>query len=86
MLEFKGLPSITPLRTKFNKLFNLEFNDYWDKGLTLMTNTISFDIIKLDDTMHKLYGDYDVNDDKSMSDLIEEKYGKEAVDFIFDII
>jgi len=38
----------------------------------------SIDIMAMDDWLHEKFGEYDANDDKSMCDLISEKFGEGA--------
>ena len=42
-------------------------------------------MFKFDDYLHRLYGEYEL-EDKSMSDIITEKYGIEANIFINQLI
>lgn len=44
---------------------------------------ITVDIMKFDDWLHRQYPNYE-DEGKSMSDIILEKYGKEAHDFFND--
>lgn len=56
-------------------------NDYLDPLLTMVTRKPSMDIFALDEWLHERFGDYE-DAEKSMNDIILEKFGKEALDFV----
>ena len=60
-------------RRLFKRLFNVNLTDYFD-GMN------GLDVAKLDDNVIKS------PDDKSMSDVVIEKYGQEADDLIHRLI
>jgi hypothetical protein len=83
MIKFAGMPSVNPIQRKFEELFKInknQFNNIWDKMLTAITGNIEIDIIKFDEILHERFGDYE-DEEKSMEEMVKEKYGKEAYDF-----
>lgn len=56
-------------------------NAYFDKTLSLLTRTVTLDILALDDWLHEQHGNYEDNG-KSMNNIIEEKYGTAAIAFV----
>ena len=56
-------------------------NDYLCKTV-LITRVVKIDIIKFDDWLHGKYGNYEIDNNMSMSQIISKKYGIEAKVFI----
>jgi hypothetical protein len=87
MVEFKGFPSVVPIQKKFETLMNIDkrqFNEIWDKSFLMLGKT-RIDIFKLDDILHERFGEYEI-EGKSMSDIIIEKYRKEANELVEQLI
>lgn len=47
--------------------------EYVDEQLTIVCRDFVIDIYKVDEYLHSIYGDYE-KENKSMKDLIKEKY------------
>lgn len=58
-------------------------NDFLDPMMTEITLKPSLDIFALDDWLDERFDDYDKEgNNKSMEDIIREKFGEEAVVFV----
>jgi len=87
-VPFNGLPSLSPIQRDFERLLHIPrqvFGQLWDKQLTIITKNIEIDIFKLDDILHERFGKYE-KDNKSAMDIILEKYGEEAFNFIESLL
>jgi len=60
--------------------------EYVDTLLYSGTKKIKLDIVRFDDWLHEKHGEYENEKSMSMSELIESKHGKNAVDFILSTI
>ena len=66
----------------FKRVFNvLEFAPFYDGEMTIILRKICINIVKFDDYLREVHGDYE-NEGKSMIDIITEKYGVEGVEII----
>ena len=72
-------------KNRFWEYFQSNIGDYYDGMMSVMLGKITIDMFKFDDYLHRLYGEYEL-EEKSMSDIITEKYGIEANIFINQII
>ena len=72
-------------KSRFREYFNVNIGDYYDGMMSVMLGKITIDMFKFDDYLHRLYGEYEL-EEKSMSDIIIEKYGIEANIFINQLI
>ena len=83
-IEFKGTPSLMEVDKRFQQYFNVKFSLFWDRMMSMLTMEVKIDVLKFDDYLHREFGDYE-KDGKSMNMIIEEKYGKEALEFIHEL-
>ena len=56
-------------------------NDYLCKTF-LITRVVKIDIIQFDEWLHGKYGNYEIDNNMSMAQIISKKYGIEAKVFI----
>lgn len=78
---------IEEVGTGFNKHFGMQsrqFKTFMDEMMTIITKNFSLDIIKFDDWLHQQR--YIEKKHGSMRDYILKTYGKEAIDFIEDLL
>jgi len=73
-----------PINQDFKNIFNIQFTLFFDK-IILAAGFITIDIIKFDEWLHKLYGNYE-DYGKNMQDVIIEHYGIEGDKLIDKLI
>ena len=67
----------------FKKLFpRFAARCYVDKVLFDIGHRFYVDVLKLDDTLHELHGDYEEDRGLSMRELLVAEYSQEASDFV----
>ena len=74
---------------EFTQLFpdiNQPLNRIIDETLSMMQHKPVIDILKLDDILHEVHGDYEGDHGWSMKDLINKKYGDLAMLFVESLI
>lgn len=74
---------------KFRELFpdiDRSLNCFIDPELSLITRKPVFHIAVFDNQLHKLHGNYEDERGLSMRELIREKYGDRAVEFVLELI
>ena len=70
---------------KFTKYFGkdgLNFSEYIDDKVSAVTGIVEFDIIKFDERLHEIVGNYDEQYHCSMKEIIQRHYGNDAANFI----
>ena len=73
------------VKTDFRKTFHLPIVDYYDPLLSYAMQKFTIDIVKLDDKLHLLFGDYE-EQNLSMKDIIERNYGKAGLNLIEQLL
>jgi hypothetical protein len=72
---------------EFHSHFHTSFHPFFMPVYSVATDKIQFDLMKFDDHLHKLHGDYESEGaGKSMRDIVTEKYGADAMQFILKLI
>jgi hypothetical protein len=72
---------------EFHSHFHISFHPFFMAVYSVATDRIQFDLVKFDYYLHRLHGDYDSEGaGKSMRDIVTEKYGAEATQFILKLI
>jgi len=56
--------------------------NYIDQALWLMLREYRIDIIKLDDHLHSIFGEYEEERKMSMNELIKAEYGASALHWV----
>ena len=70
-------------RKKFKKHFpGLNPNYYVDSTIWLGTGKVAVDVIKLDDWLHVVAGEYEEKEGMNMAEALEKYVSKEASEFI----
>lgn len=73
------------VKTDFRQTFHLQIVDYYDPLLSYAMQKFTIDIVKLDDKLHRLFGDYE-EQNLSMKDIIERNYGKAGLNLIQQLL
>lgn len=73
------------LRRRFQSLLQMSLSDCIDTLMSLITGYVVVDIIHIDEILHSRFEDYE-DMGLSMSDVIREKYGTEAVKLLNELI
>ena len=73
------------VNTDFRQTFHLPIADYYDPLLSYAMQKFTIDIVKLDDKLHRLFGDYE-EQNLSMKDIIERNYGEAGINLIEQLI
>lgn len=81
-IDFNSYPEVSKA---FYEYFHTSFHPFFNALYTVALRRIYFDAVLFDDYLHKLYGDFE-SQRKSTFDIITEKYGKEACEFIRKIL
>jgi hypothetical protein len=68
----------TIAREDFRESFGMDIGRFHDGQLTKMFQRLKIDIVKLDEAIIKIHGNYD-EEGKSMVDIVLEKYGEKAL-------
>ncbi|GHV71798.1 hypothetical protein AGMMS49928_25360 [Spirochaetia bacterium] len=69
---------------QFVETFHTKLNPFLDGLLMIVTKRTVIDVFKFDDWLHEQHGNYE-DDDKCLNDIINEKYGKGAVNLIKEL-
>lgn len=72
----------------YNKEFEHYFNiidKFRDHLVTYFTGKYSFDILRFEKWLQEVHG-YNPESNISMKDFVREKFGQDAVDFIYSIL
>ena len=64
--------------TDFYNSFGISIKIFYDGFATMIFKRVQIDPFKFDEFLHKKYGEYE-KENKSMGDIIVEKYGKYAL-------
>lgn len=73
------------VREGFYRHFSIGYGDFYDGLMTVLTGTFRVDVVKFDEWLHRQMGDYE-DRGLSMAEAVEERYGKEAMDFLQTLI
>ena len=73
------------VKTDFRQTFHLQIADYYDPLLSYAMQKFTIDILKLDDKLHRLFGDYE-EQNLSMKDIIERNYGEAGLNLIEQLL
>jgi hypothetical protein len=71
--------------SKFKEYFNRRFVEFEDRDSTIFFKRLCIDIIKFDELIHNLYGDYE-NKNLSMAEVISQNIGYEAKELIENLL
>jgi len=63
------------VRKDFEDAFKCSIQPFYDGLLTVAFKRIVIDIIKFDDYLHQVHGNYE-EENKSMEDIVKEYYGE----------
>jgi hypothetical protein len=70
---------------RFRRIFKVNPNPFIDKILSVHFGRMVLDILYFDSWLVDNYGDF-VDNGKSIQDIVLEKYGQEAVDFVRELL
>lgn len=70
---------------KFMKFFGVPFKRFYDGLMSVVFGKLTINIIVFDDYLHERFGEYE-DEGKSMKDEVIEKFGKEASEFITQLL
>lgn len=74
---------LTVFRREWHKRFpKLNPSQYMDILIWVATRKVSIDVIKLDDWLHKQYGNYEENRGLSMKELLAVEFGEQTAKFV----
>ena len=89
LLTTVGSRDVSQAAEKFHEFFGkdgLEFFDYLDEQLSNMTGVLEFDLIKFDEKIHEIVGNYEEQYHCSMKEIIQRHYGSDAANFIESLL
>lgn len=85
-MKYKNNPKDrSEVKNLFHEYFHTDFGRFYDGLMSVILNHLSIDIIKFDNYLQSKFGDY-ISENKSMEDIIIEKYGEKANEFINNLI
>lgn len=73
------------VKTDFIQTFHLPIGDYYDPLLSYAMQKFTIDIVKLDDKLHRIFGDYE-EQNLSMKDIIERNYGEAGLNLLEQLL
>lgn len=73
------------VRTDFIQTLHLPIVDYYDPLLSYVMQKFTIDLVKLDDKLHRLFGNYE-EQGMSMRDIIEKNYGEAGLKLIEQLL
>ncbi len=71
-------------KTMFYDYFHIGIGEFHESILSIAFERIVIDIYKIDEWLHKIYGDYE-SKNLSMKDVVTNQYGVEAFNFLSTI-
>lgn len=77
--------TVKAVAEKFRKFFDLDYRNFVDVQCTLLLGYVAIDILKFDDWLHSLFGEYE-DAGMSMMDCITKNFGSDACSFVSSML